>query len=144
MVMAVMAAIVIAIPPIIQWMRYQGVSHATEQLRVDLQLARMMAISKKQTCTVRFNAPGPNQYTNMLSNRYTDLSVYRGGVGFLSQGPDGRMMAEEISFNRHGMSTTVMPVDIFLCGQDRLNPYRIRVLLPGGISVYRWNGRQWQ
>ncbi len=144
MVMTIMTAVVISVPPMMRWLRYQGVGHAVEQLRVDLQLARILAISRKQTCSVRFNVPGPNQYTNTLNNKHTDLSIYRGGVYFMDPGPEGSAMAAEICFNRQGMSNTVTPVDIFLSDQDRLSIYRIQILLPGGISVYRWNGKQWK
>jgi prepilin-type N-terminal cleavage/methylation domain-containing protein len=65
-VMAIIGTTIFCIPPMIKWMNQQGVRHAVEQLRADLQLARVMAIRKKQTCTVTFNKPGPNQETSIL------------------------------------------------------------------------------
>ena len=143
-VLSIIFAVSICIPPMLQWMRMQGVRHALEQLQADLQMARVLAIQQKQLCTVRFNTPGSNQYTNTANGRKTDLSSYRGGVHFLSHGPDGRKMATEVNFNRQGMSSSVVPTDIFLCDGNRLATYRIRILLPGGISIGRWDGKGWR
>ncbi len=143
-VVAIIAVTIIAVPAMLQWFRYRGVGHATDQLRADLQMARMMAISQKRTCTIRWNHPRPNQYTNLLSKQISLLSIYRGGVHFMVQGPDSRSMSSQFSFNRQGMSTSAVPVDVFLSDRDSLSIYRVRVMAPGGISVYRWNGQRWQ
>jgi type II secretory pathway pseudopilin PulG len=142
-VMSISAAIVLAIPPMLQWLRQQGVHHALEQLQADLQLARVTAIRQKQVCTVRFNIPAMNQYVNMSNGRMCDLKAYRGDVHFLNQGPDGKKMAAAVNFNSRGMSTSVAATDIFLADGAGLSTYRIRILLPGGISVDRWNGHDW-
>ena len=143
-VISIIAVVVISIPPMLQWLRMQGVSHAVEQLQADLQLARVAAIRHRQTCAVRFDTPGLNQYSVTHNNRSRDLRVYRGDVHFLRQGPDGMKMAAEVNFNSNGMSTSVVPADIFLSAEDASAIYRIRILLPGGISVYRWIGGHWQ
>ena len=142
-VMGISLAVVLAIPPMLQWLRQQGVHHALEQLQADLQLARVTAIRQKQVCSVRFNAPAPNQYVNISNGRMCDLSAYRGDVHFLNPGPDGKKMATAVNFNSRGMSTTVAATDIFLADGAGLYAYRIRILLPGGISVDRWNGHDW-
>ena len=143
-VLSIMFAVFLCIPPMLQWMRMQGVRHALEQLQADLQMARVLAIRQKQQCTVRFNTPSLNQYTNSANGRKNDLRSYRGGVHFLSHGPDGRKMAAEVNFNRQGMSASIAPTDIFLSDGDRLATYRIRILLPGGISIRRWDGKGWR
>ena len=143
MVLVIMSAVVICIPPMLQWLRLQGVQHAREQLQADLQLARVLAIRQKQPCTVKFNTPGLNQYVNVTNGRKNDLRAYRGNVHFLRHGPDGKKMATEVNFNRQGMSVSVAPTDIFLSDGDGLRTYRIRILLPGGISVQRWDGSAW-
>jgi Tfp pilus assembly protein FimT len=142
-VLCIMAAMVIAIPPMLQWLRQQGVHHALEQLQADLQLARVTAIRQKQVCTVRFNAPAANQYVNASNGRTCDLAAYRGKVHFLNPGPDGKKMAAAVNFNSRGMSTSVAASDIFLSDGAGLTTYRIRILLPGGISVDRWDGNNW-
>jgi len=142
LVLALMAAVVVATPALMQWIQRQGLRHAVNQLRADLQLARMMAINQKQTCSILFNAPEPDQYTNSLSNRIGRLSNFRGGVHFLSHGPDGNPMSPRISFTRRGMA--VLSADVYLADRENLTNYRILVLAPGGISISRWNDGRWQ
>ena len=141
-VIAILGAVIISVPNILQWLRYQGVQHAADQLRCDLQLARMMAIRQKQTCALLFNHPAAGQYTNSLNNKTVHLSAYRGGVHFLRNGPGNDAMSSAIKFSRRGMA--VPAGDIYLADQDNQNIFRILVLVPGGISVLRWNGRSWQ
>jgi hypothetical protein len=143
-VMVLMVAAIITIAPMIQWMRLQGAGHAVDALQADLQLARCMAISRRKICAVQFNRPSLNHYINVLNRRHRDLGDYRGGVHFMPRGPDGLKMAEEITFNGRGMSTSIAPADIFIAGDNELHPYRLRVLLPGGISVWRWDGNTWR
>ncbi len=143
-VIAIISTVVISFPPMLQWIRQQGVRHAVEQLQSDLQWARVAAIRQRQTGAVRFNTPGLNQYSVTHNKRSTDLKEYRGGVHFLKQGPDGMKMASEVNFNCQGMSASVIPADIFLSDADSSAIFRIRILLPGGISVYRWTGGHWQ
>lgn len=141
-VVALIGTVLVTTPALMQWLRQQGVSHAVTQLRTDLQLARLMAINQKQTCSIVFNAPQPNQYTNSLNKRICRLSSYRGGVHFISHGPDGNPMSQRISFSRRGMA--VLSADVYLADGQNLSNYRILVLAPGGISVSRWNGERWQ
>lgn len=143
-VLAIISAAIISVPPILNWLRQQGVHHAVVQLQTDLQLARVMAIRQKQPCSLLFNHPRSNQYVNGLNGRVSDLNAYRGGVHFLKEGPDGMKMSVEVNFNSQGMSSTVVPSDIFLTDSQEIATYRLRIMLPGGISVYRWDGNQWQ
>jgi prepilin-type N-terminal cleavage/methylation domain-containing protein len=143
-VIALISATVITILPMQQWLNRQGVRHAVEQLQSDLQLSRVTAIRNKETCCVRFDNPAPNQYFIESVNRRCYLSAYRGNVHFLKQGPDGKQMAGKVSFNCQGMSTTVVPADIFLTDGSGSAVYRIQVKLPGGISVHLWRNRHWQ
>jgi type II secretory pathway pseudopilin PulG len=143
-VLAIISITAIAVPPMYQWLNRQGVRHAVEQLQADLQLSRMTAIRQRQTCIVRFNSPGVNQYLIESLKRRSDLAGYRGNVHFLDPGPDGKSMASEVSFNCQGMSTTVVPAYIFLADRSGSAIYRIRIKLPGGISVHLWCGDHWQ
>jgi prepilin-type N-terminal cleavage/methylation domain-containing protein len=141
-VMAILGAVVILTPNMLQWMRQAGVAHAADQLRADLQLARTMAINQKKTCTIRFNYPGLGQYTNLLNNRMVDLNQYKGGVYFMPAGPDNDAMSGRINFTRRGMAAPAG--DVYLSDKDNRRMYRLRVLVPGGISVFRWSGNRWQ
>jgi Tfp pilus assembly protein FimT len=143
-VIAIIGTTVITIPGILRWLNRQGASHAVEQLQTDLQLSRLAAIRQGQTCTVRFNTPGPNQYVIEANKRRCDLSAYRGNVHFLQHGPDGQRMTSQVSFNCQGMHTTVVPAEIFLTDGDGEEVYRIEIMQPGGISVCRWGNGRWQ
>jgi len=65
-------------------------------------------------------------------------------VTFLERGPDGRVMTPRIVFNRQGMSASAVAQDVFLADRERLAVYRVRVLGPGGIQVFRWSGGEWR
>ncbi len=143
-VTAMLSAVIISTPPMLKWLKHQGVRHAVRQLQADLQLARITAICRKRTCTIAFNRPQLNQYMNMQNNRIGELNSYLGNVHFLTTGPDDKKMTEQVSYNRQGMNTTVVPANIFLTGDDNSEIYRIRIMLPGGISVHRWTGKRWQ
>jgi prepilin-type N-terminal cleavage/methylation domain-containing protein len=143
MVVAIISAVVISVPAFHEWVQRQGVGLAVDQLRADLQLARITAINRKKNCAIVFNSPGPNQYTNSLNHQTVDLAGYRGGVRFLPIGPAGGGAKSQIIFNRQGMSTSASEVDVFLTDQAKHAIYRLRVLGPGGISVARWTGGRW-
>ena len=142
-VMAIIAVVMLSAPPFWNWLKFQGIGHAVDQLSADLHLARIMAVRRKTQCTLQFNTPGPNQYANLLDGRTADLAVYRGGIRFMTQGPDGRAMAARVKFNPQGMSTTVIPLDVFITDQGELNIYRVRVMCPGGITTDRWINGRW-
>ncbi len=143
-VMAILSLTVIAVPPMVRWLNRQGVGHAVNQIQADIQLARMMAINQQTTCTIQFNQPGRNQYHNLLNGQRSSLAIYRGGVHFLEKGPDGNKMTEHIAFNGQGLSMSVVPANIFIADEDMSSIYRLRILLPGGVSRYRWQAGRWQ
>jgi prepilin-type N-terminal cleavage/methylation domain-containing protein len=140
-VIAIIGSTFIALPALLQWMNQQGISHAADQLRCDLQLARMMAISHRKACAIQFNVPGKNQYQNSLTQKVVDLGAYKGGVHFLPEGPDRNAMSGQIIFNSRGMA--VPAGDIYLANTKESRIYRLLILMPGGISQFRWNGEQW-
>ena len=143
MVLAILAMIIIAVPAMGLRMNQQGVGLAVDQLRADIQLARLMAIKNKEQCAIVFHEPEREHYRNALSGKWQSLKHYRGGVHFLDQGPDGRPAASQIVFNRRGMSTSPPPKEVFLADGNSRNIFRVRVLLPGGISVHRWGKERW-
>lgn len=142
-VVAIVGAAILIIPALGTWMGRQGVSLAVDHLRADIQLARMMAIKQQGRCTITANRPGRDQYMNSLSRQWVYLSQFRGGVHFMEKGPDGRLAASEIVFNRQGMSCSAVPRDFFLADADYSSIFRIRILLPGGISIHRWSKDRW-
>jgi prepilin-type N-terminal cleavage/methylation domain-containing protein len=142
--MAIIGTTVITAPLMSQWLNRQGVRHAVEKLHADLQLCRVTAIHQKQDCVVRFDAAGADQYVIEPVNRRCDLAGYRGHVHFLNQGPDGKTMTNRVGFNCRGMSTTVIPSDIFVTDAGGSAIYRVEVMQPGGISVQRWSRGGWR
>ena len=143
-VTAIIGITIITIPSLAVWIGQQGVALAVDQVTADIRLSRTLAITHKHRCGLRVNSPEPGQYSNTLNGQIGTLSQFRGGVHFLDQGPDGRPAAAEISFNRQGMSTSVVPKSLFLADADLLSIYRIQVRLPGGISVHRWANEGWR
>jgi len=142
-VMAIIAVTTLSVPPLWNWLQFQGIGHAVDQLSADLHLARITAVRRKTQCALQFNAPGPNQYTNSLDGRTADLAVYHGGIRFITKGPDGRAMAARVTFNPQGMSTTAIPMDLFITDHGERNIYRVRVMCPGGITTDRWINGRW-
>jgi len=128
-------------PPIFSWMEQQGVSHAANRVCADLQQARMMAIQSKLGCTVALNKPALNQYTILESKKTVDLAQYRGGVRFMPVGPDRNPMSEYITFHRRGMAAPAG--DIYLENESGKSIFKIVVLAPGAIAVYRWDNGRW-
>ena len=144
LVIAITGFVIIMAPSILAGLNRKGVRHAAEHLYSELQLARLSAIRSKKPCALVFNTPSPNQYFNSLTKKHVDLGQYRGGVRFLPTGPDGKSMAHEIRFNRQGMSMSLAPVHAYLTNKDGSPIYRLRVMLPGGLSMERWNGETWR
>ncbi len=143
-VTAITATVIIAVPALLLSMRQQGAGHAVNQLRADLQRARLQAIKERQACTIEFNLPAANQYSNAVSRQISDLKTYKGGVHFLPKGPDGIAMTGKVAFNRRGMSTTIAPKNIYVSDETRTRIYRVRILPPGGILVHHWDGNTWR
>lgn len=136
-VMAVMAIMLLTvIPSTMAWLNEQGVRQAVEQLRSDLQQARMAAINQRQNCTITFNNPGANQYTVSLSNKTVDLSRYRGQVALLATGPDGVAASPQVTFNRRGLANSSQ---VFITNATGQSIFRIQVSSSGGVSVRTWS-----
>ena len=142
-VIAIAGMSIILTPPILRWLDQKGVRQAAEQLYAELQLARLTAIRNKKPCGLYFNSPGINQYINTQNNQQINLDQYRGGVHFMQTSPDGKTMSETIRFNRQGMSMSIAPANVYLSDQSGISIYRLRVMLPGGISLDRWKGMGW-
>jgi prepilin-type N-terminal cleavage/methylation domain-containing protein len=141
-VIAIIGSVIVSAPFLMQRMQLQGVSHAVDQLRGDLQLARMTAIRRKQTCMIVFNHPGPNQYSNSLTGKVVNLNSYRGGVHFLAEGPDHDAMSAKIAFTQRGMA--VPAGDVYMSDGSGKIVFRLLVMTPGCIDLFRWDGGKWR
>ena len=142
-VVAIMMTTIVAFPMGL-YMRSKGIALAVDQIRSDIHQARLMAISRKQPCAIVLNYSQQNEYYNSLTLQAKQLSRFHSGIHFLEQGPDGRASANRIVFNRRGMSTSVAPQQLFIADADLTKIFRIRVMLPGGISIHRWMNEKWR
>ena len=133
---------VISVPGLHRYFYRQGIRLAVEQLCVDLQLSRLIAINKKKTCSLQINQPNQGQYINSITGSIVNLSSFKGGVQFLDQGPDGGVLSEKVSFQRRGMASSFG--SIFIADEALSKIYRVQVLPAGGISVSSWDGEKWQ
>ncbi len=140
-VIFILSVMMVSVLSIKTFLRPKGVQLAVEQLRADLRLARLMAINNKKSCAIRFNQPQKNQYTNSINGKSSSLEKFRGGVCFLKNGPDGGKMNSTIIFQRRGMARSLG--DVYLSDTARSRIYKVRVTVPGNISVYSWNGNDW-
>jgi prepilin-type N-terminal cleavage/methylation domain-containing protein len=131
-IVIVIAGVVMAIatPTTIAWLRDRGVRNAADQLGIDLQRAKLMAIKENAECSITINSPGLNQYTISLNGEVVDLGRYHGGVRFTNNPTPS---SAEITFNPQGICTT-LPAEIFLTNQNDTYTFRLRVSGAGGIS----------
>jgi prepilin-type N-terminal cleavage/methylation domain-containing protein len=129
-------ALVAATPMTINYMQQKGVREAADQLAVDLQRAKLLAIQRNANCTVTINSPGPNQYTIGIINQVVDLADYAGGVVF-SNSPD--VSASLITFTPFGVCQNSGAV--YVTNTNRR--YRIRASGAGGVSVHLSTSGGW-
>jgi type IV fimbrial biogenesis protein FimT len=134
---AIVAVIVsAAMPTMLDWMRQRGVRDAADQLAMDLQRAKLLAIKHNTNCTITINSPGPDQYTISIINEVVDLRRFAGAVKFTNS-PDPS--ATWVTFTPHSVCQDFG--SFFLSDQNRR--FRVRVSAAGGISVHLNSGGQW-
>lgn len=126
----------IATPLTLNWMRSRGVRDAADQLSMDLQRAKLLAIQRGANCSITINAPGPNQYTISITNEVVDLDSNQGTVVF-SNAPDPS--AAVITFNPQGLCQ--ISGAFYLTDQNLR--YRVRTTIAGSISVHLDSSGQW-
>jgi prepilin-type N-terminal cleavage/methylation domain-containing protein len=138
MIVILIAAVLlaIAVPNTINWMRQRSARDAADQLSMDLQRAKLLAIQRNANCEIRINTPGPNQYTISVINEVVDLGTYTGAVVF-TDAPD--VSAPFITFTPQGVCQNFGA--FYLTSQNRR--YRVRATAAGGISVHLSSGGQW-
>ena len=117
------------------WLTQRGLSTAVEQLRSDLQRAKVLAIKEHTNCSLNINTPAGNQYTITLNNQVIDLGNYRGQVTFEPASDPG------ITFTPWGSCTATAQFQ--LTNQANTALYRLRISAAGGISKQVWNGANW-
>lgn len=138
MVVIFIAAVLLAVgtPLTINWMRDRGVRQAADQLSMDLQRAKLLAIQRGANCSITINTPGPNQYTISIINDVVDLGNYHGTVVF-TDAPD--VSAPVITFTPQGVCQNA---GAFYLTDQKLR-YRVRVTIAGAVSVHLDSGGQW-
>jgi len=129
MIVIALIAILVAVstPGTIAWLNARGAREAADQLAMDLQRAKLLAIQRNANCIITINVP-TNQYTISITNEVIDLRRYRGVVTFTD------VSAPQITFTPQGIRPDAG--DVFLTNQ--INPtqqYRLRVSAAGGIST---------
>ena len=130
------------------WLVERGLSTALEQLRGDMQRAKLLAIKRHANCTITLNAPADpanHRYTISLSNQTVNLRDYRGTVQFtgplLGAGvatftftPWGTCTAGEIQLTNHANGSPA-PIP----ANNDTHFYRLRTSASGGISKQVWS-----
>ncbi|MBT8340569.1 MAG: prepilin-type N-terminal cleavage/methylation domain-containing protein [Desulfatitalea sp.] len=134
------AAVILAIatPLTINWLQNSGIRQAADQLGLDLQRAKLLAIKDAANCSLMINIPNVNQYTiaGASTNEVVDLRTFQGNVIF-TDNPDPSTAV--ITFTPEGICQVAGP--IFLTDQNQR--YRVRTSLAGGISVHLFSAGQW-
>ncbi len=134
------------------WLVERGLGTALEQLRGDMQQAKLLAIKRHANCTITITAPADpanHRYTISLNNHTINLREYRGivqftgpllgaGGGTITFTPWGTCTAGEIQLTNHGNgSPAAVPAN------NDTHFYRLRTSASGGISKQVWNGANW-
>jgi type II secretion system protein H len=120
--------IAVATPATLNWMRQRGVRDAADQLAMDLQRAKLLAIQRGMNCIITINSPAANQYTISLNNEVVDLRRYPGGVVFT----DAPTVSDPlVTFTPQGICQNFG--SFFLTNQNRR--FRVMATAAGGISV---------
>lgn len=130
-----------ASPGVRGWMIQRGLSTAVEQLRGDIQRAKLLAIAQQSNCTITLNDPAANQYTISLNNQVIDLGEYPGNVTFT--GPSTG--AVTITFTPWGTCTFAACTagQIQLTSAANTTLYRLLISAAGGIAKQVWSGGNW-
>lgn len=130
------AVLAVATPMTIQYLQQRGARQAADQLALDLQRAKLLAIQRNINCSVTINDPAPNQYTISITNEVVDLSGYHGQVVF-TDAPDASTPV--ITFTPQGVCLAAGA--FYITDQNRR--YRIRTSIAGAVSVHLFAGGQW-
>lgn len=134
MVVITLIAILLAVatPATVSYLRQKGVREAADQLGMDLQRAKMLAVSRNTNCFIDVDTAN-NRYSIELPDRTVEtieLARFRGGVTFTAVG--GVATSNSITFNSRGLSNP--SGTIFLTNADGTATFRLRTSAAGGIS----------
>ncbi len=138
MVVVCVATLVLAVatPLTIQHLQQRGVRQAADQLALDLQKAKLLAIQRNTNCSIFINMPAANQYTISVTNEVVDLSTYYGQVVFTDT-PD--VSGKVITFTPQGVCSPAGAIFI----TDNNRRYRVRTSIAGAVSVHLFAAGQW-
>jgi len=134
MVVITLIAILLAVatPAMVSYLRQKGVREAADQLGMDLQRAKMLAVSRSTDCTIQIDT-GANQYRIVSPDgtvETIELAQFRGGVTFATVG--GVASSPTITFNSRGLCNPSGTV--FLTSAASAITFRLRTSAAGGIS----------
>ncbi|MCJ8499309.1 GspH/FimT family pseudopilin [Desulfatitalea alkaliphila] len=124
----------VATPSTMAYLRQRGVREAADQLAMDLQRAKMAAVSRNADSSIVVDTAG-NSYRTQLPGRAdetTALSRFRGGVAFANI--DGQVNTPRITFNSRGITNPGANGSIFLTNDGGAVTIRLTVSAAGGIS----------
>jgi prepilin-type N-terminal cleavage/methylation domain-containing protein len=117
------------------WLDQRGLSTATEQLRGDLQRAKLLAIKRQSNCTLTID--NSTQYTISLSGQVVDLTDFRGNVT-ISTAP-----GSQITFTPWGTCSVTIAAGIQLTSVANPAQFRVRASLAGAITKQVYSGANW-
>lgn len=117
----------------------QGLNNAVEQLRGDMQKAKLLAVKQRADCSITINSPAANQYTISLSNEVVDLGTFRGDVIFT--GPSTPPGTVVITFTPWGTCTAAGQFQLTSQSNDSI--FRLSTSIAGGISKRVKSGATW-
>ena len=115
------------------WLVQRGLSTAVEQVRSDLQRAKLLAIKEHGNCSITLNTT--KQYTISLNGQVVDLSNYRGNVT-INLGAS----TSPITFTPWG---TCNAGSIELTNQGNTATYRLRTSMAGAVIKQVLAGANW-
>jgi type IV fimbrial biogenesis protein FimT len=113
------------------WLIHKGLNDAVEQLRGDLQQAKLLAVKQRANCSVTMNTPAANQYTISLNNRVVDLGSFRGNVTFTG------VPTPVITFTPWG--TCLVAGQVQLTSQSNPSIFRLSTSISGSIFRRVWS-----
>jgi len=130
----------VAVPNLMSWVPKNRVKDAAQDLYSNIQMAKMEAIKRNQSCTVTFST-GPEQYFVGLMNKTVKMADYGSGVKFnkiqtvpvAPTAPVTVSLPETITFNSRGFGDKAR--DVFLTNSANSATYQITILVSGVVTI---------
>lgn len=148
--MVVLAIIVIvtaiAIPTYVTLLPNYRLKSAAQDLYSNLQSAKMQAIKKNNTSTVKFDISG-GEYTKSDDTKVILNKVYKGSVSYgkPTSAPDETYAGTppQVEFNARGMTNNTDDGWVYLTN-NKGRYYEVGTFPSGVIMLKKWNGSDWE